>query len=1062
MLNKVIQFSLTHRFAVLCICIAIIALGSLSVQSLSIDVLPDLTRPRVTVITECHGFAPEEVEQLVTFPLESAINGANGVMAVRTTSDIGLSVVVVEFDWGTDIYVARQMVQERIATVSSQLPDDVQPQLGPVSSLLGQIMVIGIYSQDGLTPAMEIRTLADWVVRQRVLAIPGVSQVIVIGGGRKQYQVLVDAEKLRRFDVTLAEVEQGLLDSNLNVTGGYVDRNSQELLVRGLGRIRSIEQLNEVVVKNVDPRPILLAQVARIEAAPQPKRGDSSVNGREAVVLTIQKQPQADTTRLTEQIEAALVGIRADLPDDIQIEVTYEQREFIEHSVNNVIEALREGAILVVIILFLFLLNFRTTFITLTAIPVSVLVTILCFRVFDMSINVMTLGGLAVALGELVDDAIVDVENIFRRLKRNSQLSKPRPVLQVIYEASVEVRAAIFISTLLVIVVFAPLFALTGMEGRLFVPLAIAYIVSILASTIVSLTLTPVLSYYLLPKAKATRQQSDGLILRMLKILISPVIGLSLNRVGFAVIVLGFGCFTVASGNLLLSMGQDFLPQFDEGAAQINLFTPPGTSLATSREVSRLADRQLEKLLKTPENPNGPITTFTCRTGRAEQDEHTMGVNVSEYVITLNPDTTLSREAVIVELHRAMEGVPGVQVEVEQPIAHLISHMLSGVTAQIAIKLYGDDLEVLRVKANEIDQVVQSIPGLAPPFTEQQAQVPQLRIELLHDRLADFGLTVRNVNDILETALSGRIVSRMQEGQRYFDIVLRFDEGDRRDFDELKRLPIELHDGALIPLSAIANVRFGAGPNAIKREDGRRRIVVRVNTLGRDLGSAVAEIEKRVGEEVEFPPGYFVTFGGQFQAQQTATKRIQWLSLIALVVVFMVLYSCYPSVSIVLQILLSLPVAFIGGIFALWLSGETLSVASLVGFISLAGIAARNGLLLVSTYLALLRSRGFNAEMIREGSLERFTPVMMTGLTTGFGLLPIVISGHLPGKEILFPIAVVMLGGLVTSTLGEFLIRPGLFLRFSGTSAKSLVRREQESSFPEVNSKCYPMVEAEQ
>ena len=570
------------------------------------------------------------------------------------------------------------------------------------------------------------------------------------------------------------------------------------------------------------------------------------------------------------------------------------------------------------------------------------------------------------------------------------------------------------------------------------------------------------LSYYLLPKAKATRKQGDGLILRMSKILVSPVIRLSLNRVGFGAIVLGFVCLAVASGSLLLSMGRDFLPQFDAGAAQVNLFTPPGTSLAKSREVSRLADRQLKKLLKSTGNPNGPITTFTCRTGRAEQDEHSMGVNVSEYVITLNPDTTLSREEVIVELHRAMEEVPGVQVEVEQPIAHLISHMLSGVTAQIAIKLYGDDLEVLRAKANEIDQVVQSIPGLAPPFTEQQAQVPQLRIELLPDRLADFGLTVRDVNDILETALSGRIVSRMQEGQRYFDVVLKFDEGDRRDFDELKRLPIELHDGALIPLSAIANVRVGAGPNAIKREDGRRRIVVRVNTLGRDLGSAVAEIEKRVGEEVELPAGYFITLGGQFQAQQTATQRIQWLSLIALVVIFMILYSCYPSVSIVLQILLALPVAFIGGIFALWLSGETLSVASLVGFISLAGIAARNGLLLVSTYLVLLRRRGFNAEMILEGSLERFTPVMMTGLTTGFGLLPIVISGHLPGKEILFPIAVVMLGGLVTSTLSEFLIRPGLFLRLSRKSAETLARREQDQFFSELNSNRHPVVQAEQ
>jgi len=1058
MLNSIIRFSLTHRLLVICCCLAIIVIGSVVSQTLPIDVLPDLTRPRVTVITECHGFAPEEVEQLVTYPLESAINGANGVVAVRSTSDIGLSLVTAEFDWGTDIYVARQIVQERIATVLGQLPPDLQPQLGPISSLLGQIMIIGMYSESGETPPMEIRTLADWIVRKRLQAIPGVSQVIVMGGGRKQYHVLVDAEKLRRFGVTLQDVEAALRDSNINVTGGYVDRNANELLVRGLGRLDNIEQLDKVVVKNVSPRPILLAQVARVQAAPQPPRGDSSVNGRPAVVLTIQKQPQADTRHLTDQIAQALLDLKPILPPDVQMSVTYQQRSFIDHSVDNVVEALRDGAILVVIVLFVFLLNLRTTFITLTAIPVSLLVTVLCFRFFDMSINVMTLGGLAVALGELVDDAIVDVENIFRRLKKNAQLESPRPVIQVVFEASVEVRSAIIISTMLVIAVFAPLFALTGMEGRLFVPLAVAYIVSILASTVVSLTLTPVLSYYLLPKAKATVANRDGLVMRSLKKVVTPCIRFSMDPFGFGVILTGLVSAVVVVGILFSSIGRDFLPDFDEGAAQVNLFTQPGTSLATSREISRLADKQLETLLKSDENPQGPLLFFTCRTGRAEQDEHVMGVNVSEYVMTLNSDSGLSREQTIEKLHEVLDSVPGVQVEVEQPIAHLISHMLSGVTAQIAIKIYGDDLETLRRKAGEVEAAIQDVPGIAPPFVEQQVQIPQLQIELIPARLADYGLTVRDVSDIIETALSGRLVSRMQEGQRYFDIVLRFDEGDRRDFDELKRLPIELHDGALIPLSAVANVREGAGPNAINRENGQRRIVVRVNTMGRDLGSAVQEIQNRVSQQEselraagngQNNDDYSIAYGGQFEAQETATRRIQWMSAVALVVVFVILYSAYPSVSIVLQILTALPVAFLGGVVALWLSGESMSVASLVGFISLAGIAARNGLLLVSTYLNLIPSRGFNAQMVLEGSLERLTPVMMTGLTTGIGLVPIVVGGHMPGKEILFPIAIVMIGGLVTSTLGEFLIRPGLFLLCSKKPAIRILSKRQDQDFKE-------------
>ncbi len=1039
MLNSLIQFSLNQRLLILTLALVVIVAGSIVTQSLPIDVLPDLTRPRVVVMSEAHGYAPEEVEQLVTFPLETAINGANGVMAVRSSSGIGLSMINVEFDWGTDIYVARQIVQERIATVASQLPDDVQPQLGPISSLLGQIMLLGMYSDDAAMDPLELRTLADWVVRQRIMTIPGVSQVITMGGGRKQYQVLVNADLLRKYEVTLPDVERALRASNLNVTGGYVNRNAQEVLVRGIGRIERPDDLRRVVVKPVaGQRPVVLEQVAEVREAAQTKRGDSSVNGVPAVVLMVQKQPGADTRRLTEEIRTAVDELHRTLPSGVQVRVTYEQREFIDHSVANVLEALRDGAILVVIVLFLFLFNLRTTFITLTAIPLSVLVTALCFRGFGMSINVMTLGGIAVALGELVDDAIVDVENIYRRLKLNRVSADPLPALRVIFEASSEVRGAIIISTILVIVVFAPLFALTGMEGRLFRPLAVAYIVSIIASTVVSLTVTPVLSYYLLGEFGTRERGSDGILLRLLKRLATPLIRFSMRPTGVMATATILLFSVIGSGWLVTRIGQDFLPPFDEGAVQVNLFAAPGTSLDTSRRLSQIADHQFLPLLQTPENPEGPIRYFTCRTGRAEQDEHVMGVNVSEYVISLNSESGLSRGEVIRQLHEAVRHVASVEAEVEQPIAHLISHMLSGVTAQIAIKIYGDDLDVLRRLGEEVKEAIADVTGLAPPLVEQQQLIPQLRIELDYQALADYGLTAGYVNDLIETALSGKVVSRVLEGQKAFDLMVRFSEEDRADFEQLHRLPLELPDGGKIPLSAVAQLRLGAGPSVINREDGRRRIVVRVNTLGRDLGSAVAEIQAVVRDRVDLPEGCLVLYGGQFEAQQSATRRVAWLSAVALVVTFGVLYSNFPSVSIVLQILMALPAAFVGGVLALWFTGQSFSVASLVGFISLGGIAARNGLLLVSTYLSLIPERGYRAETILQGSLDRLAPVLMTALTTGIGLIPIMVGGHLPGKELLLPIATVMLGGLATSSLCEFIVRPGLFFALSRRAAARL------------------------
>lgn len=1040
MLNAIIHFALHHRLMIVGLALAVLVGGSMIATSLPIDVLPDLTRPRVVLVTECPGLAPEEVEQRVTFPLETAINGASGVIAVRSASDIGLSVVNVEFDWGTDIYQARQIVQERLAMVKGQMPPGVSPQMGPLSSLLGQIMLVGLWSEDGEVSPLELRTLADWQIRRRLLTIPGISQVIVMGGGRKQYQVLADIHKLHGYEVSLEEVEEALSASNLNVTGGYVDSGSREMLVRGLGRLNSMQDIGDIVIKKSHDRSVLVKDVATIEARAQPKRGDSSVNGRDAVVLTIQKQPGADTRALTAAVTEAVNDLQASLPAGVVADPTlYQQREFIDYGISNVAEALRDGAILVIIVLFLFLLNVRTTFITLTAIPLSILVTALVFRYFGLSINVMTLGGIAVALGELVDDAIVDVENIYRRLAENRRRAEPLPVLKVVYDASSEVRGAILISTVLVIVVFAPLFALSGMEGRLFTPLGIAYVVSILASTVVSLTVTPVLSYFLLGRrgktvsaeeATSVAHSEDSFVLRNLKRMVTPVLHYSMSRSGFAAIAGVLLMLVGISVVTILAMGKNFLPPFNEGAMQVNLFARPGTSLETSREFSRMADRAFAKLLATDEVPDNPLLSFTCRTGRAELDEHVMGVNVSEYVMTLNPNSPLSREELVEELSEAVEPIPGVETEVEQPIAHLISHMLSGVTAQIAIKLYGDDLGVLRRQAEKIKQAVATVDGIADPVVEQQQLIPQLRIELQRDRLSSYGISARYVHDFVETAMHGRVVTQVLEGDRVFDLVLRINEETRDNLAELHRLPIELPDGTRLPLEALAHVYEGAGPNTISRENARRRIVVRVNTRDRDLASVVADIDAVIDKEVKLPEGYFIAMGGLFEAQRQASQRILWLSCLAAVVVFLVLYGVFPSTKLVFQILAALPVAFIGGVFALVLTGQDLSIAGMVGFISLGGIAARNGLLLATSYIDLSRERGFSQQTLVTGSLDRLAPVLMTSLTTGLGLVPLVIGGQLPGKEILFPVATVILGGLITSTLCEFLLRPGLFWFF--------------------------------
>ena len=1157
MLNSIIRFALRYRMLVLVISLVLMVYGSYLATQMPIDVFPDLDRPRVIIITECPGLATEEVETLVTQPIEIALLGASGVQAVRSQSTAGLNVIYIEFDWNTEIRSARQTVQERLTTLGSVLPEGILPQMTPPASIMGQIVVAGLYRQQGpnggeLYPLpgtdllvelliddlklpeddeysiddlqltidnggatstkdvesrihvwrvadrhhhdtwqavtfsiedskividvaqnqklkietqkplfistaarqMALRTMADWVIRPRLLKVTGVAEVFLLGGDRKQYQVLIDPTALIEYDVTLQEVEQALKESNINTSGGFAVKGETERPIRILGRLgpdasRVLEDLRKIPVKVHADRSILLGQVAELVEGGQFKRGDGSVNGRPGVVFTVVKQPHIDTRSLTDSLAAAFDEAEASLPADIVINSElFRLKNFIDRGIFNVGEALVIGAFLVVIILFLFLLNFRTTFITLTAIPLSLVITTLVFRLWGhisgthLSINVMTLGGIAVAMGELVDDAIVDVENIFRRLKENNGLSHPRSSLVVVYEASIEIRSAIVFGTAVVILVFLPLFALSGVEGRLFAPLGVAYIVSILASLVVSLTVTPVLSWYLLPQSKATHAEHDGRLLRGFKWAASYLIRLSMER---PILLMTFTWLLVAyAGWELSKLGRDFLPQFDEGSVQINLTLPPGSSLDASNQVSRVIDKKLQQMQKSDQNPDGAILHFVRRTGRAEMDEHASPVNAGEYILSMNPNVHSDREAILKKLLDELgEEAPGVDVEVEQPLAHLISHMVSGVYAQIAIKIHGDDLDTLQRLSEQVKTTLQSVPGVTPPIIEPIRQTEELHIQLRSDDLAFHGVTRAYVAQVVQTALQGEVVSQVLEGQRRFDLLVRLEENYRTDYANLGRLRIDLPDNrGQIELRELADIGEGSGPNAVNRENARRRIVIRCNTQDRDLASAVAEIQERVNKQIVLPEGYFVEYGGQFESQQNATRTIGVLAGVSVVGMFIVLMILFPSVRVVLQILNALPTAFIGGVLALVITQQSLTVASLVGFISLGGIAVRNGILLVTHYFHLMKAEGeeFTQDMVLRGSLERLAPVLMTALTAGIGLVPLVLGGQEPGREILYPVATVILGGLVTSTFCEFLIHPGLFWKFSGRDAVKLAK----------------------
>jgi len=1153
MLNAVIRFSLRYRMLIVVISLALLGYGTYLATEMPIDVFPDLDRPRVVIITECPGLATEEAETLVTQPIEIALLGASGVQAVRSQTTAGLNVIFVEFDWTTEIRAARQTVQERLATLEGILPAGIRPQMTPPASIMGQIVIAGVYRQPGPTggvlaaiertslmaelvcergdngrvlvwkptdrhdpaqweavtpeaaewhgdeyhaetgggtrkpeatgravlridghdyevrfpsPAqrqMELRTLADWVIRPRLLKTTGVAEVFLQGGDRKQYQVLVDPTALLEYGVTLQQVEQALRESNINTSGGFAVTGETERPIRILGRLGPdspvvLDDLAKIPVQTDAKRPVLLGQVARVTEGGQFKRGDGSVNGQPGVVFTIVKQPHIDTRGLTDAISAAFAEVEHSLPADLVVNADlFRLKNFIDRGIFNVAEALVIGAVLVLIVLFLFLLNFRTTFITLTAIPLSLVITTLVFRLIGiltgthLSINVMTLGGIAVAMGELVDDAIVDVENIFRRLKENNASPTPRPALLVVYEASREIRSAIVFGTAVVILVFLPLFALSGVEGRLFAPLGVAYIVSILASLLVSLTVTPVLSYYLLPQSPATHHEADGLVLRGLKGLARHLIRLSLAVPRLLLLMTWIGVAFAAWE--FAHLGRNFLPQFDEGSVLVNVTLPPGSSLDASNQVSGTIDARLRSMQRTAANPQGEILHFVRRTGRAEMDEHAAPVNSGEYILSMNPESGRNREEILADLLKQLRSeAPGVDIEVEQPLAHLISHMVSGVYAQIAIKIHGDDLDVLQQVAEQVRSTIQSVEGVTPPVVEPIRQTAELHIRLRPDDLAFYGLTRAAVATILQTALQGEVVSQVLEGQRRFDLLVRLDEPYRTDYANLSRLRIDLPDDrGQIELHQIADVGEGTGPNAVNRENARRRIVIRCNTQGRDLASAVQEIRGRVDQAVTLPQGYFVEYGGQFESQQRATTLILVLAGVSVIGMFVVLMLLFPSVRIVLQILNALPTAFIGGVLALVITRQDLTVASLVGFISLGGIAVRNGILLVTHYFHLMKEEGeaFSESMVVRGSLERLAPVLMTALTAGIGLIPLVVGGQEPGREILYPVATVILGGLVTSTFCEFLIHPGLFWHFSGQDAAALARHLSDEDDPE-------------
>lgn len=1019
MLNKIIKFSLNNRMVVLVAAVLLMLAGVYTTKNMEVDVFPDLNAPTVVVMTEAKGMAPEEVERLVTFPVETAVNGATDVRRVRSSSTTGFSIVWVEFNWGTDIYRARQIVSEKLAVVGDALPSNVgKPTLGPQSSILGELMIIGLTADT--TSLQDLRTLADWAIRPRLLSTGGVAQVTVLGGDIKEYQILLNPGKMKHYGIGLNEVIDVVKEMNQNASGGVLYEFGNEFIVRGILSTNKVDALKKAVVKNVNDIPVVLENIADVQiGAKAPKLGVASNHGKPAVLMTITKQPNTSTLDLTQKLDQSLEDLQKTLPKDVKVTTDiFRQANFIDNSISNVQKSLYEGGIFVIIVLFVFLMNVRTTVISLVTIPLSIIVAILTLKVLGLTINTMSLGGIAIAIGSLVDDAIVDVENVFKRLRENRQKPKEeqKSVINVVFEASKEVRMPILNSTLIIVASFVPLFFLTGMEGRMLAPLGITFVISLFASTIVALTLTPVLCSYLLAKSQSDKEEREPYIARKIKAGYEKVLQWTLTH---KKIVLGtVGAAFIASVIMFATFGRSFLPAFNEGSFTVSISTLPGISLEESDKIGRMAE---DILLSVPE-----IQTVGRKTGRAELDEHALGVNTSEIEAPFKLDKR-SKDEVLAEIREKIKVIPGVNIEIGAPITHRIDAMLSGTRANIAIKLFGTDLNKMYEIGNQIKLSISEIEGIADLNVEQQVERPQLKIEPKREMLAKYGVTLPQFADIVNVMLGGEAVSQVYEENRSFDLTLKVNDDSRESAERIRKLIVDAN-GRKVPLENIANVVSSVGPNTISRENVARKIVISANVSGRDLRGVVNDIQEKIDTQIELPEGYHVEYGGQFESEQAASQIILITSIFSILVIFLLLFNEFRSVTQSLVILLNLPLALIGGVISIYFSNGILSIPAIIGFISLFGIATRNGMLLIDRYNSLRDSGMSVHDSIIHGSLDRLNPILMTALSSGLALIPLALGGDLPGNEIQSPMAKVILGGLLSSTILNGLIIPIMYL----------------------------------
>ena len=1020
MLNKIIQYSLHNRLVVMIASIALLLWGSYTAHKMEVDVFPDLNAPTVVVMTEAQGMAPEEVERMVTFPIETAVNGATDVKSVRSSSTTGFSVVWVQFDWGTNIYTARQIVSEKLSTLGDVLPSNVgQPTLGPQSSILGEMMIFGLTADS--TSLQDLRTIADWTIRPRLLSTGGVAQVAVIGGDIKEYQILLDPARMKHYGISMDEVLTVVDNMNQNSTGGILYEYGNEYIVQGLLATNDVEEIGKGVVKTVNNVPVLLSDIATVQIGPkEPKLGLASERAKPAVLVTITKQPNTNTLELTDKLDQAIVDLQKTLPSDVKISSDiFRQSRFIESSISNIQKALFEGAIFVVVVLFFFLMNVRTTIISLVALPLSLLVAILTLHGLGLTINTMSLGGLAIAIGSLVDDAIVDVENVYKRLRENQLKPAEERLssLKVVFEASREVRMPILNSTLIIVACFLPLFFLSGMEGRMLIPLGIAFIVALFASTVVALTLTPVLCSYMLTTKKALKKnEKEPFVSRTLKVWYKQALEWALRHkkmvIGTSAALL---IFTIV---IMTGLGRSFLPPFNEGSLTINISTMPGVSLEESDNMGRMAE---EILLDIPE-----IQTVARKTGRAELDEHALGVNVSEMEAPFELDKR-SRDEFLADVRQRLRELKGVNIEIGQPISHRIDAMLSGTKANIAIKLFGNDLNKLYNIGGQIKEAIQGIDGIADLTLEQQIERPQLQIKPKRDMLAKYGIPLPEFSEFINVALSGKVVSQVYEGGKVFDLTVKVHDDDKANMEQIGNLMIDAN-GQKVPLHYVAEILPLVGPNTISRENVQRKIVVSANVAGRDLNGVVKDIQKTVGEQITLPEGYHVEYGGQFESEQAASRTLFLTSVISILLIFLLLFNEFHSMPLSGIIMLNLPLAIIGGVLSIWFTSGIISIPAIIGFISLFGIATRNGILLVSHYNHL-RSEGMSLhDSVIHGSLDRLNPILMTALTSALALIPLAVGGDLPGNEIQSPMAQVILGGLLSSTLLNGFVVPIMYL----------------------------------